>query len=209
MKLSMKAIAPGLSLLLATVSVCYAQDLQNPRQIEAAKIRGATAYDKKDYAGALLEFRPLAAQGDVFSQYFLGLMYEFGFGVTQDYKEAVRLYGLAAAQGDADAQLNLGLMHLRGDGVAQDYKEAVRLFGLAAAQGNARAASTLGAMYINGQGVIQDNVYGHMWSNIAASNGYAIAAKNRDLAASRMTASQLEKAQELARECVKKNYKGC
>ena len=34
-------------------------------------------------------------------------------------------------------------------------------------------------------------------------------AKLRDLAATQMTPSQLEKAQDLARECARKNYKGC
>jgi uncharacterized protein len=52
-------------------------------------------------------------------------------------------------------------------------------------------------------------VYAHMWWNIAASSGDADAVKNRDIIAGKMTVSQLEKAQELARECVKKEYKGC
>jgi TPR repeat protein len=64
-------------------------------------------------------------------------------------------------------------------------------------------------MYNNGQGVLQDLVYSHMWANIAASNGVELAVKNRDIAAAKMTPSQLEKAQDLARACVKKNYKGC
>lgn len=33
--------------------------------------------------------------------------------------------------------------------------------------------------------------------------------KNRDIVAKKMTSSQIEKAQDLARECVKKNYEGC
>ena len=64
-------------------------------------------------------------------------------------------------------------------------------------------------MYEYGQGVIQDDVYAHMWFNIAASMGDAWATKNRNIIAERMTASDISKAQELARECVRKNYKGC
>jgi len=48
-----------------------------------------------------------------------------------------------------------------------------------------------------------------MWGNIAASNGYEDGGKLRDLFAEEMTATQIEKAQELARECVRKEYKGC
>jgi TPR repeat protein len=64
-------------------------------------------------------------------------------------------------------------------------------------------------MYGNGQGVIQNYARAHMWWNIAASQGNKIALENRDKVAKRMTASQIEKAQMLANECVAKDYKGC
>ena len=48
-----------------------------------------------------------------------------------------------------------------------------------------------------------------MWGNIAASNGHKKGGKLHKIAAKQMTPSQLEKAQELAQECVRKNYKGC
>ncbi|MDP6725495.1 MAG: hypothetical protein QF536_09930, partial [Arenicellales bacterium] len=59
------------------------------------------------------------------------------------------------------------------------------------------------------EGVIKDYVYAHMWFKIAASSGHKDASKNRDIVSKRMTSSQLETAQRLARECVSKNYKGC
>ena len=64
-------------------------------------------------------------------------------------------------------------------------------------------------MYAKGDGVIKDNVYAHMWFNIATASGHEYASKNKDIVAKRMTASQIEKAQDLARECVRKKYKGC
>ena len=64
-------------------------------------------------------------------------------------------------------------------------------------------------MYANGKGVLQDNVYAHMWFNIAASNGHEIAAISRDIMVNEMTPSDISKAQQLARECVAKDYKGC
>ena len=59
------------------------------------------------------------------------------------------------------------------------------------------------------RGSIQDYVRAHMWGNFAASNGEKKGGKLRDLVAKKMTPSKLEKAQDLARECVKKTYKGC
>jgi hypothetical protein len=64
-------------------------------------------------------------------------------------------------------------------------------------------------MYGTGQGVIQDNVYAHMWWNIAASSGDKDAIGNRDIVAKGMTPADISTAQNLARECVRKNYKGC
>ena len=116
---------------------------------------------------------------------------------------------LAAEQENAAAQYNLGNMYSKGQGVPQDYKTAVKWYTLAAEQGHAKAQSNLGAMYGMGTGVIQDIVYAHMWFNIAASSGFEDGVKARDLFAKEMTPSQLEKAQDLARECVRKNYKGC
>ena len=73
----------------------------------------------------------------------------------------------------------------------------------------ADAQTSLGTMYGRGTGVIQDWVYAHMCGNIAASNGNENGSKLRDISATQMTPSQIETAQKLARECVKKKYKGC
>ena len=134
-----------------------------------------------------------------------------GFWAYQsgDYATALREWRPLAKQGDAVAQLNLGNMYRKGQGVPQNDKTAVRWYRLAAEQGNADAQTNLGVMYGMGTGVIRDDVYAHMWFNIAASSGNKRAVKNRDIAAKNMTPSQLEKAQDLARECVRKKYKGC
>ena len=48
-----------------------------------------------------------------------------GYGVPQDYAEAVKWYRLAAEQGYARAQYNLGVMYDNGRGVLKTSKEAV------------------------------------------------------------------------------------
>ena len=126
-----------------------------------------------------------------------------------DYTTAFKEFAALAEQGDADAQFNLALMYKDGQEVPQDYKQAVRWYTKAAEQGAVRAQSNLGTMYGTGQGVPQDNVYAHMWFNLAAANGNEPASKNRDIVAKRMTTADISKAQSLARECLKKNYKGC
>ena len=96
-----------------------------------------------------------------------------------------------------------------GEGVPQDDKEAVRWYTLAAEQEHAKAQYNLGVMYAFGNGVMKDYVYAHIWGNIASMNGNDLGALLRDDFAEKMTSSQIEEAQRLARECIKKNYKGC
>ena len=45
---------------------------------------------------ALEELLSLAEQGNATAQYRLGVMYDGGFGVAQDYAEAMKWYRLAA-----------------------------------------------------------------------------------------------------------------
>jgi hypothetical protein len=125
-----------------------------------------------------------------------------------DYATALREFRPLAEQGDADAQFNLGLMYYNGLGVPQDYKTAVKWYTLAAEQGIVDAQYNLGWMYYKGQGVSQDYVYAHMWRNVVAFNGYETG-DLRDEVAKEMTADQIEKAEQLAQECVRKEYKGC
>ena len=95
-------------------------------------------------------------------------------------------------------------------GILQDFETALKWYILTAEQGNATAQYNLGVMYALGQGVIEDKVYAHMWANIANSNGHENGKKLMEfLLEQGITPSQIEKAQDLARECVKKNYKGC
>ena len=117
----------------------------------------------------------------------------------KDYKEAHRLILLLAEQGHAKAQSNLGLLYRDGQGVPQDYKEAVRLFRLSAEQGVVEAQYNLGLMYEKGKGVSQDHALAHVWFNLSGSNGNKDAIEVRNLLDKKMTPSQLENAQEMAR----------
>jgi TPR repeat protein len=85
-------------------------------------------------------------------QYNLGVMYDNGEGVPQDYKTALKWWTLAAEQGNAKAQFNLGLMYENGDGVPQDDESAVKWYTLAAVQGDAKAQYNLCVMYAQRRG---------------------------------------------------------
>ena len=52
-------------------------------------------------------------------------------------------------------------------------------------------------------------LYAYMWTSIAKSRGGKDAEQNLDILVKQMTPAQISDAQKLARECVRKNYKGC
>jgi TPR repeat protein len=152
------------------------------------------------FAADFADTRTAAEQGDASGQSNLGVRYELGQGVPQDYAEAAKWYRRAAEQGNANGQYNLGLMYDNGKGVPQDYAEAAKWYRLAAEQGDASGQSNLGFMYDTGQGVPQDYILAHMWFNLAASRGDSKAPENRDVVAGKMTREQIAEAQRLARE---------
>lgn len=139
---------------------------------------GVTAYEAGKYAIALKLLQPLAEQGNPFAQNNLGIMYNNGHGVPQDFELAKQWYMLAANQNDAGAQYNLGLMYKNGEGMPQDYAEAVKWFSIAANQGYSVAQNGLGLMYNEGEGLPQNYPEAVKWFVRAAAQGDADAISN-------------------------------
>ena len=79
-------------------------------------------------------YRKAAEQGNADAQFTLGLSYNSGLGVPQNYTEFVRWYRKAAKQGYVKAQFNLGVSYANGEGVPQSYAEAYVWLSLAAAK---------------------------------------------------------------------------
>ena len=134
--------------------------------------------DDETKSTAVAVFGTGAAHGHAPSMRNLGLLYERGQGVAQDYAKAREWYEKAAAKGDAIAMSNLGGLYGGGRGVAQDYAKAREWSEKAADKGNAIAISNLGLLYESGQGVAQDYAKAREWYEKAAANGNAIAMSN-------------------------------
>ena len=158
------------------------------------------AYLRAEFNKAAMLLRPVAEQGDAQAQTYMGLLYEKGDGVPQDYVEAVKWFRLAAEQGKADAQYYLGNMYRNGNGVPQDEAEAVIWYRKAAEQGKSAAQNSLGEIYAKGKGVKKDYVTSYMWFNVAAISGHEPYIKARDKVARKMNKKQIEEAQQLSRE---------
>jgi ATP-dependent protease ClpP protease subunit len=85
---------------------------------------GVAAYDQGRFEVALALWLPLAESGLAAAQFNVGVLFEKGQGVTQNYAEAARWYIKAAEQGDAEAQYDVALLFERGAGVPPDQERA-------------------------------------------------------------------------------------
>ncbi len=182
----MKLISPVLLVLVSLlISPAHAQDY----------IKGFNAYLRGDYELAQREFRPLAERGNVLAQYKLGVMYNNGKGVLQDFSEAFRWFHRAAILGYAPAQNIVGVKYEKGQGVKRDYRQAVKWYRYGAEQGYANAQYRLGRMYALGRGVKRNYKEAVTWFKIAAAKGVEDAELTRASVAAHLTPEDLAAAE--------------
>ena len=112
-----------------------------------------------------------AEAGDLNAQNNIGVMYERGDGVAQDYELAFSWYYKAAKHGLPLAKLNLAHCYHHGRGVTLDLKEAFSWYQQAAQDGLAEAQQILGYMYLKGNGVTQNLKEAFYWNAKAADQG--------------------------------------
>lgn len=160
--------------------------------------KGQDAYNSGNYETAIMEWQPIAQEGDAGGQFGMGLLYANGFGVALDDDQAINWYLAAAEQGHAEAQCNLAVMHANGWGVPQSFDEAFKWYALSAEQGVTQAQSSLAKMYSLGYGVTEDNVQAYKWFTIASELGDSNAAYKRDNLAAAMSPGEISEADDLA-----------
>jgi hypothetical protein len=195
-------------------SAVFADDFQN----------GLDAYREKDFETAYKLVAPLAEQGNAKSQLYMGIMYERGEGIPQDYKEAVKWFRLSAEQGNAlgrhllgKTYQKLGMAYRKGEGVLQSHKEAFKWLlksaelknvkaqrsiranyhqrhKQVAKQGDSYAQRFLGASYYLGLGVTRDYAEAAKW--------YKKAAEQEDRVAQNILGAMYEKGKGVSKDFV-------
>lgn len=108
----------------------------------------------------------------------LGRLYDYGWGVKQDYQKAAELYLEAAEKGHPRAMYNIGNMYYQGDGVAQNYTKAKYWYEKGAEKGDDAALQGMGLLYHYGRGVSKDLNKAADWYIKAADKGNEIAIRN-------------------------------
>jgi hypothetical protein len=172
---------------------------------------GVAVFGRHDYAAAMRIFGPLADNGSARAAYYMGRMYDHGWGVPQSSAQAATWFRKAADQGHAPSESSLGYYYLWGDGVPRDYAEAMKWSLKAAKQGEPDAQSRLGLIYERGYGVPQDYIIAYMWFAVSAHDQDFKGGVQRDLdeIAPHLAPSQIVEAQTLAQRCLQSNYSDC
>src|SRR5882762_2102412 len=114
-------LRPAVTLLIAALSgVCGSMFAAQERSSPASSQQTSRASEGADVAA----LRRAAEQGDAIAQLKLGIRYDGGLGVPQNYVLAASWYRKAADQGLAAAQYNLGVSYQQGQGVSRDFAQA-------------------------------------------------------------------------------------
>ncbi len=108
---------------LAVLSVLFLAQVANAGVAEAL-----AAVRRDDFQTAIAEFSALARNGDADAMITLGLYYQQGRGVPQDYAKAMDWYLQAFSLFNGDAYNNIGVMYRDGEGVKANRKIAHDLF---------------------------------------------------------------------------------
>ncbi|KAJ3337556.1 hypothetical protein HDU93_000847 [Gonapodya sp. JEL0774] len=130
-----------------------------------------SAEPAKWYLKSFQLFLKASEQGHVDSQYSLGVSFEQGKGVAQDYSMAVEWYMKAAIERHAAAKFRLGVCYQNGYGVKADPVEACCWLRKAAEQGHSDAQAMIAICYEEGRGVAQDAKLAARWFRKAADQG--------------------------------------
>lgn len=134
---------------------------------------GRAAYIQGEYQDAYAILKPLADSGDAEAQKMMGIMYDYGHGVTADPEQAMQWYIRSAEQGQTAVQYQVGAKYFKGENIAQNYAEAAKWWGRAAASGQVDAQFNLGLMYFRGLGVAQDDARASEFFQRAAEQNHA------------------------------------
>ena len=137
-------------------------EMKGPRGGDPANLQQGIDLMESDPEAAMARFLAADEAGNRKAARYVGLMYEQGLGVDQDYAQAASWYEKGVGAGDLTSGYYLGLLYAQGLGVDQDYEKAAELFESVAASENKSATGVVDAgyelarLYEQGLGIGQD-----------------------------------------------------
>jgi TPR repeat protein len=123
--------------LIALTLVCASYAHAEPRKPVASEEQGILL------SPGMIQLMEEADAGDADAANTVGVQYEMGLSVVQNYVEAMNWYRKAAAMGSVEALYNIGAMHEGGVGMPRDKNEALQWYEKAAAKGHSGAQTRI------------------------------------------------------------------
>jgi TPR repeat protein len=178
--------------VLATLALALAAPVQ------ADFREGALAYSRGDYATALKELEPLAAQGDASAQYLVGAARSNAKPPLQDIAQAEKWLRSAAAQGHLKAMVSLGNLFAFYT-QPPDYKQALDWFKKAAERCDPEGQFMTALGRFEGKTLAKDLPSAWMWLTLASLRGHLIAAVTQHAIRDKFSAADIAAGNERAR----------
>lgn len=160
---------------------------------------GLIAFQTGHFSEAYKAWFEAAQHGDATASLYLGVLYDTGLGVPQDYRQALNWYERGAEDGSPTAMLNVGLLYDAGRGTVADPEAAATWYERAAAGGSGRAEYNLAIMYEAGSGVPSSRARAVHFYRAAAGHGVTAArTRLRELGAGYTSAPPRRSAEDTA-----------
>ena len=167
---------------------------------------GTRAFKLGHRENAVKLLTPLAKSGHVKAQLYMGMMHMSGkLSPNANLAKQFYWFNKAAQQGNPIAMVMIGGAYSQGRGVKKNLIEAVSWYRKAANKCLGKAQFNMGNLYHKGDGVVKDNILAQMWWKISLMGGYEYSRNNSNLVANEMTVNELNKADKLAQEWIRKH----
>ena len=132
-------------------------------------VDGINSIGEPRYPEAVQLLKKGADRHSAQAEHLLGLLYEYGKGVPQDFQMSRHYYSRAAEQRNVESIYNLGLLYAFGRGaIPQDFHRALALFQQGAQLDHAPSLYYLGVMKMHGHGTFVDYEEALHWFEKAA-----------------------------------------
>ena len=153
----------------------YVYNPDEDRNLNIIYNRFLDDHKKENYKKTVKDLFYLADRNHTNGLRVLGMYYYRGFGVPQDYREALKYHLKAAERGSVDSMSDAAHMFSSAEGVwPYDYESALDWGKKAGLKGNVKAQKLVGSLYDKKFEKTKDGKdrnYSYAWYNLAASSG--------------------------------------
>ncbi len=136
---------------------------------------GLGDFQQGRFSEAFQAWQQAGQAGDARGVLYIGVLYDSGLGVVQNYAKAMACYRRAGELGSAAGAFNVGVMYDSGLGVRKSTKDAAIWYARASRHGFGRAEYNLALLYETGSGVGRNRARAVALYKLAASHGVTAA----------------------------------